>query len=233
MAPEHLVLELLDSQALEAITVDEAITRLAATGVRIAMDDLGSGFSNLKRLADLPFDVIKIDQNLVKDLARDPIKALSLIRTVVQIGQDLEREVVAEGLEDPAIIEAAMRLGCRYGQGYGLCRPMPAAALTQWLATRPAWRGAGAEVHSWLGALAYQWMRLHDPMSVREPGRLERCPISDFLQAQAGGDPQALALHAEVHEHPLESGRLQAMRRMMQWLTRKVRESRPDDEGST
>ncbi|MGC8518459.1 MAG: EAL domain-containing protein, partial [Steroidobacteraceae bacterium] len=102
VAPEHLVLELLESQALEAITVDEAITRLAATGVKIAMDDLGSGFSNLKRLADLPFDVIKIDQNLVKDLARDPIKALSLIRTVVQMGQDLEREVVAEGLEDPA-----------------------------------------------------------------------------------------------------------------------------------
>ena len=231
VAPEHLVLELLESQALEAITVDEAITRLAATGVKIAMDDLGSGFSNLKRLADLPFDVIKIDQNLVKDLVRDPIKALSLIRTVVQIGEDLEREVVAEGLEDPAIIEAAMRLGCRYGQGHGLCRPMPAAALTQWLATRPAWRGAGAGVHSWLGALAYQWMRLHDPMSLREPGRLDLCPIRDFLQAQDGGDRQALALHAEVHEHPLESGRLQAMRRMMQWLTRKVRESRPDDEG--
>ena len=227
VAPQHLVLELLESQALEASTVDEAITRLAATGVKIAMDDLGSGFSNLKRLADLPFDVIKIDQNLVKDLARDPIKALSLIRTVVQIGQDLEREVVAEGLEDPDFIEAAMVLGCRYGQGYGLCRPMPAAALTQWLAARPARQGLGAGVHSWLGALAYQWMRLHDPMSLREPGRLELCPISDFLQAQAGGDAQALALHAEVHQHPLEAGRLQAMRRMMQWLTRKVRESRP------
>ena len=232
VAPQHLVLELLESQALEASTVDEAITRLAATGVKIAMDDLGSGFSNLKRLADLPFDVIKIDQNLVKDLARDPIKALSLIRTVVQIGQDLEREVVAEGLEDPAIIEAAMVLGCRYGQGYGLCRPMPAAALTQWLAARPARRGLGGGVHSWLGALAYQWMRLHDPMSVREPGRLEHCPVTEFLRTQAGGDPEALALHAEVHEHPLEAHRLQAMRRMMQWLTRKVRESRPDGPGS-
>ena len=232
VAPRHLVLELLESQVLEARTVDEAITRLAATGVKIAMDDLGSGFSNLKRLADLPFDVIKIDQNLVKDLDRDPIKALSLIRTVVQIGQDLEREVVAEGLEDPAIIEAAVQLGCRYGQGFGLCKPMPAGALAQWLATRPAWRGLGAGVHSWLGALAYQWMRLHDPMSLREPGRLDRCPISDFLQTQGGGDRQALALHAEVHEHPLEASRLLAMRRMMQWLTLKVRESRPNGPGN-
>ncbi len=229
VAPQHLVLELLESQALEANTVDEAITRLAATGVKIAMDDLGSGFSNLKRLADLPFDIIKVDQNLVKDLARDPIKALSLIRTVVQIGQDLEREVVAEGLEDPDFIEAAMALGCRYGQGFGLCRPMPAAALSQWLAARPVGRGLGAGVHSWLGALAYQWMRLHDPMSLREPGRLDVCPISELLRVRAPDDPQARALHADVHEHPFEAGRLQAMHQMMQWLTRKVREARSDE----
>ncbi|EQD62723.1 Diguanylate phosphodiesterase, predicted domain protein, partial [mine drainage metagenome] len=106
-------------------------------GVKIALDDLGAGFSNLKRLAELPFDVIKIDQNIVKDLARDPIKALSLIRTVVQIGHDLGRDVVAEGLEDEGIVEAAWQLGCSLGQGYGLARPMPAAALVDWVRTQP------------------------------------------------------------------------------------------------
>ena len=228
MTPAHLTLELLESQALDAGAVDEGITRLAATGVKIAMDDLGSGFSNLKRLADLPFDVIKVDQNIVKDLARDPIKALSLIRTVVQIGQDLDRDVVAEGLEDDGIIEAAVQLGCRFGQGYGLARPMPAAALAGWIRSRAPRQHDARGVHSWLGALAYQWMAMHDPIHLRDPGDPASCPISGFLQAQSIADAAALAMHAQVHEHPLEATRLEAIRQMMQWLTAKVRESRPD-----
>lgn len=224
LTPAHLTLELLESQALDAGAVDEAITRLAATGVKIAMDDLGSGFSNLKRLADLPFDVIKVDQNIVKDLARDPIKALSLIRTVVQIGQDLDRDVVAEGLEDAGIIEAAVQLGCRFGQGYGLARPMPAAALAEWVRSRSLREHDARAVHSWLGALAYQWMAMHDPIHLRDPGDLASCPITGFLQAQSIAEAEVLALHARIHAHPLEAVRLAAIRQMMRWLTGKVRE---------
>ena len=228
LTPAHLTLELLESQALDAGAVDEAITRLAATGVKIAMDDLGSGFSNLKRLADLPFDVIKVDQNIVKDLARDPIKALSLIRTIVQIGQDLDRDVVAEGLEDDGIVEAAVQLGCRFGQGYGLARPMPAAALAGWIRSRPPHQHDAGGVHSWLGALAYQWMAMHDPIHLRDPGDLASCPITGFLQTQGIADAEALAMHARIHEHPREATRLETIRQMMRWLTGKVRESRPD-----
>ena len=225
VAPEHLTLEVLESQALEAALVDEAITRLAAVGVKIAMDDLGSGFSNLKRLADLPFDVIKIDQNIIKDLARDPVKALSLIRTVVQIGEDLERDVVAEGLEDAGIIEAAIVLGCHFGQGYALARPMPPEALVQWLAQRTFRGGDGRTLHSWLGALAYQWRVMHDPLHVQRPGELAACPISHFLQAQQVKDEQVLWLHACIHEHPAETERMQAMRQLMKWIAGKVCES--------
>ena len=223
VAPEHLTLELLESQTLEAAAIDAAIGRLAALGVRIAMDDLGSGFSNLKRLADLPFDVIKVDQNIIKDLARDPVKALSLIRTVVQIGEDLERDVVAEGLEDAAIIEAAIVLGCRFGQGYALGRPMPPEALAQWLEQRPFRGGAGRPLTSWLGALAYQWRLMHDPLHVQQPGPLADCPISHFLQAQQVHDEQILWLHACIHEHPAETERRQAMRQLLAWFAGKTR----------
>ena len=226
VSPGHLTLELLENQTLEASEVDEAIARLAGTGVKIAMDDLGSGFSNLKRLAELPFDVIKVDQNIIKDLARDPIKALSLIRTVVQIGQDLDRDVVAEGLEDAAIIEAAVVLGCRFGQGYGLARPMPADALPGWIQARPAAHRAETGLHSWLGALAYQWMLMHNPLHLRQPGALASCPITGFLQARNVDDPEALQAHALIHAESREPQRIQAMRRMMQWLTGKLRESR-------
>ncbi len=222
VAPRHLTLEVLESQALEAVTVDEAITRLAAVGVKIAMDDLGSGFSNLKRLADLPFDVIKVDQDIVKDLTRDPIKALSLIRTVVQIGEDLERDVVAEGLEDDGIVEAAIVLGCRFGQGYALARPMPPEALHEWTGGRPLPGGDGRTPRSWLGALACLWMAMHDPLHVRHPGELDACPITRFLQAREVWDAQMLQLHAHIHEPIAEAERMQAMRQMMKLLARKV-----------
>lgn len=222
VAPSHLTLELLESQVLETGAVDEAISRLAATGVKIAMDDLGSGFSNLKRLADLPFDVIKVDQNIIKDLARDPVKALSLIRTVVQIGQDLERDVVAEGLEDAAAIEAATLLGCGFGQGYGLARPMPAQALAQWINTQPFRGSAGCDLRSWLGALAHQWMLMHDPLHLRQPGGLASCPITRFLNAQGVRDREVLDVHARIHGDALASARMQDMRGMMRWLTNKL-----------
>ena len=221
--PQNLTLELLESQALEASAVDEAITRLASAGVKIALDDLGAGFSNLRRLAELPFDVIKIDQNIVKDLTCDPIKALSLIRTVVQIGNDLGRDVVAEGLENAGIIEAACQLGCRLGQGYGLARPMPAAALADWIRTQPFRGNAGVGLRSWIGALAYQWMMMHDALCVRLPGEISSCPITEFLEVQEIHDPQVLQWHWRIHEDPVESVRLQAMQQMMQWMADKVR----------
>ncbi len=223
VAPKHLTLELLESQALEAGTVDEALARLASTGVKIALDDLGAGFSNLKRLGELPFDVIKIDQNIVKDLACDPLKALSLIRTIVQIGRDLGREVVAEGLEDEGIVEAARQLGCSLGQGYGLARPMPAAALVEWVKAR-AFRGANElGLQSWVGALAYQWMMLHDTLYLRFPGEVASCPITDFLEAHEVHDPQVLHWHWQIHDDPVETVRVQAMRHLMQWMSGKVR----------
>lgn len=223
VAPQHLTLELLESQALDASAVDQALTRLASAGVKIALDDFGVGFSNLKRLAELPFDVIKIDQNLVKDLTHDPIKALSLIRTAVQIGHDLGRDVVAEGLEDAGIIEAACQLGCRLGQGYGLARPMPAAALADWIRIQPFRGSAGGGLRSWIGALAYQWMMMHDTLCVRLPGEISSCSITEFLEAQEIHDRQVLQWHWQIHEDPVEAVRLQAMRQLMQWMVDKIR----------
>ena len=225
MSPRHLTLELLESQALEAAAVDEAIARLASAGVKLALDDLGAGFSNLKRIAELPFDVIKIDQNIVKDITRDPIRTLSLIRTAVQIGHYLGREVVAEGLENAGIIEAACHLGCRLGQGYELARPMPAAALSEWIRTQPFRGSAGGGLRSWIGALACQWMMMHDTLAVRLPGEIASCPITEFLEVREIHDPQVLQWHWQIHEESAESVRVQAMGKLMQWMANTVRTS--------
>ena len=224
VAPGHLTLELLECQPLQTALADAAIARLSALGVRIAMDDLGSGFSSLQRLAELPFNVIKIDQGIVKELSANPLKALSLIRSTVQIGQDFEREVVAEGLEDAGLIEAVCLLGCQLGQGYGLARPMPAEALSAWVGGE-RFRGCdGAELHSWVGALAYQWLLLHDNMHLRHPGMLERCPMTRFLRERRVGEAEVLDWHERIHHSPYEHVRLQAMRQLTHWLAERVRE---------
>ncbi|MDE3009695.1 MAG: EAL domain-containing protein, partial [Pseudomonadota bacterium] len=156
VAPRRLTLELLETDTLDASAQEDAIRRLLALGVQLSMDDLGTGHNNLERWARLPFDTIKVDQALLGRVHENPVLMLSLIRAFVQMGRDIEREVVVEGLEHAATIEAATILGAPFGQGYGLARPMPADQILAWsrqftLAAR------GGEVRTALGALAQVW----------------------------------------------------------------------------
>jgi hypothetical protein len=138
------------------------------------------------------------------------------------IGQDLERDVVAEGLEDAGMIEAAALLGCRFGQGFSIARPMPASALTDWLRMQPFHGVDSAHVASWVGALAYQWMSMHDTRQQGHPGDWASCPITGFLAAQDIADPELQATHRQIHDHPLRPVRLHAMRRMTHWMIGKT-----------
>ncbi len=157
VAPQRLHLELLESAELDPAAQDEAVERLARTGVKLAMDDLGAGYSSLQRLSALPFDLIKIDQSLTLNLRRAPLRSLPLIRSLVQLARDLDRQVVVEGLEDSGMIEAALALGAECGQGYGIARPMPLDAVAGWHATYAA-QPADAPPRTFLGALAHQWL---------------------------------------------------------------------------
>ena len=73
--------------------------KLVALGVKLSMDDLGSGYSSLQRLSALPFSTIKADQALLVRFRDNPIQTMSMIRTIIQMGHDLDRAVVVEGLE--------------------------------------------------------------------------------------------------------------------------------------
>ena len=101
---------------------------------------------------------------------------------------------------------------------------MPAAALAEGIRTRPFRGGDGRRLHSWIGALACQWMAMHDSLSLRLPGELASCPLTEFLEAQEIHDVQVLHWHWQIHQDPDESARLQAMQQMMQWMTRRIRE---------
>ena len=132
--PQRLTLELLESSDLDiSERRDALLSRFRVTGVRLAEDDLGSGYSSLLRLDSFPFDEVKIDQGLLSGLGKAPRRALDFIQHLTRLAHDLGSTVVVEGLESAGLVEAAIILQADAGQGYGLARPMPAEAVVEWV----------------------------------------------------------------------------------------------------
>jgi EAL domain-containing protein (putative c-di-GMP-specific phosphodiesterase class I) len=99
---------------------------LHALGVRLAMDDFGTGASSLACLRDYPFDAIKIDKSFIDDLS-GPM--LAVVQATVSVIEKLGMASVAEGIEREQQAGVLRTLGCRYGQGYLYARPLPAGQL--------------------------------------------------------------------------------------------------------
>ena len=100
-------------------------------GVHVVVDDLGAGYSNLKRIADLEPAIVKLDRHLVTNLDRSKRQRL-LVQAVVRMCVDLGARVVAEGLETWDEVRAARECGCHFAQGYALGRPAPKPAEPLW-----------------------------------------------------------------------------------------------------
>ncbi|MDE2254506.1 MAG: EAL domain-containing protein [Betaproteobacteria bacterium] len=134
IAPKRLHLEILESAEFDDDKRrDAAVQMLTDLGVRLVMDDLGSGYSSLLRLRALPFHAFKIDQGLVREAHKDPRRIIGFIGALVRLGKGLGLMVAVEGLETPDLIEAAAVLGADGGQGYALAKPMPASDLPDWV----------------------------------------------------------------------------------------------------
>jgi predicted signal transduction protein with EAL and GGDEF domain len=122
--PSGLILELTESSKLAESGSGKATLReLQNMGIRIALDDFGTGFSSLALLRSFPFDFMKIDRSFISaptDADRD------VLRSLVQLGHSLGMMVVAEGIEEPEVLEQLRQLGCDVVQGYLLGRPGPA-----------------------------------------------------------------------------------------------------------
>jgi diguanylate cyclase (GGDEF)-like protein len=116
--PQRLVLEVTEHAV--ATDMDELISRLTelrATGVRIALDDFGAGYSSLGQLRNLPIDILKIDHALVAEPESRTGTAAPLVDVVVRLGHRLGLEVLAEGIGTPAQRGVVEEAGCRLGQG--------------------------------------------------------------------------------------------------------------------
>lgn len=121
----RVVLELTEREGLESVAnVDERIAELRALGFKIAIDDLGAGYSALSYFASLEPELVKLDMSLVRDVDQRPVKQRTVL-SLVQLAHSLGMEVVAEGVETPGECEVLCSLGCDYLQGFLFARPEP------------------------------------------------------------------------------------------------------------
>ena len=116
-----------------------ALSDLRALGVRLVVDDFGTGSSALGRLNRLPIDRLKVHGSFIRNIGRGPGEE-AIIRAIIGLGRDLGLEVMALGIEREAQSRVLQVAGCRFAQGYLFGPPMDAAALTEQLAKWPAGR---------------------------------------------------------------------------------------------
>jgi PAS domain S-box-containing protein len=136
--PRRLELELTESLLMEDNeSTRTALASLANMGVRVAMDDFGTGHSSLSYLKRFDIDTLKIDRSFVSELPNDP-EDTAISRAITAMGHSLHMKVVAEGVETPEQAECLRDLGCDEMQGYLLSRPLPPDAFVTWLLQRMA-----------------------------------------------------------------------------------------------
>jgi EAL domain-containing protein (putative c-di-GMP-specific phosphodiesterase class I) len=111
---------------------------LRAQGVRIAIDDYGTGYSSLAYLRELPVDELKLDRSFVQPMA-DDVQAAAIVSSTIHLANGLGLRLVAEGVENEVAARELRALGCDEAQGYWFSRPVPAQQLERWLQTRDPW----------------------------------------------------------------------------------------------
>jgi EAL domain-containing protein (putative c-di-GMP-specific phosphodiesterase class I) len=126
------VLEITETALLDS-AADHALASLHALGVRLALDDFGTGYSSLEHLQRFPVGVIKIDKAFVDQVAGG-LRESALTRAIVQAGQTMGLDTVAEGIQTVEQVDILQQLGCRYGQGYWFAEPLEASELERLLA---------------------------------------------------------------------------------------------------
>jgi EAL domain-containing protein (putative c-di-GMP-specific phosphodiesterase class I)/PAS domain-containing protein len=123
--PGRLTVELTESSTLEDPALAEGLVRqLDALGLRVALDDFGSGYSSLSRLAELPVSTLKIDRAFLRGVPERP-EAAAVVTAILQLARALGRTAVAEGVETQAQREFLARAGCPLAQGFLLGMPAP------------------------------------------------------------------------------------------------------------
>ncbi|WML46336.1 DUF4084 domain-containing protein [Neobacillus sp. PS3-40] len=122
--PKYLELEVTESIMQNVQHASFVLERLKQLGVKISLDDFGSGYSSLTQIRHLPFDTLKIDKTFIDDIVTS-LKDQAIVKTIIELGKNLGLTVVAEGVEDVEQLEYLRENGCDRIQGYIIGRPLP------------------------------------------------------------------------------------------------------------
>ncbi|HQR61109.1 MAG TPA: EAL domain-containing protein [Methylophilaceae bacterium] len=190
IASSQLELEVLESSVPGDLAAASEVIRNCrnALGVSVALDDFGTGYSSLTQLRRLPTNTIKIDQSFISDMIDDP-NDFAIVGGVIGLAGAFRRDVVAEGVESMEHGLILLTMGCVYGQGNGIARPMPADGLMSWVQSYqpyPEWKNyavnrldRGAEQLLLAKIESDQWLRRLEECLQSTPGSPAQWPIMD------------------------------------------------------
>ncbi|MDH5471464.1 MAG: bifunctional diguanylate cyclase/phosphodiesterase [Gammaproteobacteria bacterium] len=139
-APERLVMEVTENAIMMNPELSlEILHEMKALGVGISIDDFGTGFSSLSYLKDMPANELKIDKSFVLNMLEHE-KNTHIVQSTIDLAHSLGMHVIAEGIENEAVLERLTEMGCDYGQGYLMGHPMPFEEIRRWMDQSP-WAG--------------------------------------------------------------------------------------------
>ncbi len=134
LSPEYVCLEITETAVMDDLKRSKKILNaLRGKGYKIAIDDFGTGYSSLNYLRNIPLDILKIDYTFVRDLLDNSVDQ-AIVAAIIEIGEALDLQVLAEGIEQQEQRDFLSGKGCEYFQGYLFGRPMPAADFEKILA---------------------------------------------------------------------------------------------------
>jgi EAL domain-containing protein (putative c-di-GMP-specific phosphodiesterase class I) len=113
-------------------SVKKVLSKLSARGIRLAVDDFGTGYSSLAYLKHLPVTELKIDRSFIGSISTDG-SDMAIVRSIVDLGRNLDLKVVAEGVETKDGMDKLRSLGCELAQGFYIGRPMPGNEVEGWV----------------------------------------------------------------------------------------------------
>jgi len=139
--PNGLRLEITESVIMDDLEATiNLLNRLKSLGLRLSIDDFGTGFSSLSYLPRFPIDTLKIDRSFVGKIEADEAgENLVIVRTIIRLAHALNKEVVAEGVETAYQLTQLRSLGCEYAQGYFFLKPVPPDIVTAFVESNPQW----------------------------------------------------------------------------------------------
>jgi EAL domain-containing protein (putative c-di-GMP-specific phosphodiesterase class I) len=132
ISPSQITLEITETTAFDASPqILEVLVRLRLKGFAVAVDDYGTGYSNLDRLARMPFSKLKIDQSFVRKALEDSF-SMAGVETAIRLARELSMPTVAEGVEDEKLWNLMRACGASLAQGYLMSRPLPIDQFIEW-----------------------------------------------------------------------------------------------------